>query len=551
MKPSTAICVVLLLALFAGTAGCQGDSFFTRPPTSDLTADSFFDTEADLQMATAALYNKVWYQFNNTFMTLVGDTRAGNVWSVLNYRKQFAEFSITAENTDLSQGWQSLYLTIAHANQTIANIRERSSSSIPEEAKLTAIAEARFMRGWAYAYLAQLWGPVPIITNTSALIDQPQVPLNREEDVYQFALNDLEFAAAHLPEEREQLGRVNMWSAKGALAQMYYYRAGFRGSDGAMNAEDLEMARRYAEDVIKNNPDLELREDFGDLFLFSEEDTNNRMECLFCLQWTFDGANSTYGTFNSLQSYRAYEPLLTGEGDAWGRGTSIQGWLINAYEQGDERRPETFMKDGDYYPELVTKDGGYTFSAGNYTGEATAMKKYVIGRAEDNDGQVGRTRTGIDTYMLRLAEIYLIYAEAIMGGQEATSDPEALEYFNRVRERANLSPKTTITRQDIFMEKWKELALEGQNWYDLVQLHDYNPSAAIAFITEQRRGWNVGYTEEGEIEVTEPDNWTPLQVDDHDFTLVYPETDILQNALFNEAPVPFDFSKQDMDEYRE
>ena len=46
----------------------------------------------------------------------------------------------------------------------------------------------------------------------------------------------------------------------------------------------------------------------------------------------------------------------------------------------------------------------------------------------------------INTYMLRLAELYLIYAEAIMGNSSSTSDATALQYFNAVRARAGLAP---------------------------------------------------------------------------------------------------------------
>jgi len=291
---------------------------------------------------------------------------------------------------------------------------------------------------------------------------------------------------------------------------------------------------------------MSLRDDYGDLFLLEEEEQNNRQESLFALQWTYTG--NTWGTQNTTQAYFAASSKLTGFADGWGGGTGVQGWLIEAYEPDDERRPETFMMNGDYYPELVTAEGGYTYSLDDptsaYFGNATSIKKYVIGRPEDNDGRVGQMRTGIDTYMLRLAEVYLIYAQTILGSQASTSNPEALQYYNAVRERAGLDPQNSITFMDLFMEKWKELAYEGQCWFMLVRWHYYEPEAAIEFIENQNRGYSISYDGDGNILITEPDNYNPIVVTDEQFSLPYPEADILQNADLMKEPVPYDFSEE-------
>lgn len=544
MTHTRMIRTVLLVALVLSVAGCA-DSFFSRPPEDQLTAGNFYNSEQDLQMATGVLYNQVWFDWNDKASFTIGDARAGNMHTTDNGYAQFTNFSITQANDRLNEAWRSLYIAINQANLTIQNVRNNSSESIPQEAKTKAIAEARFIRGYAYSYLAQLWGPVPIVTNTPELIDQPNRRRNLTEDVYQFAINDFEFAAENLPPTQDQPGRVTEWSAKGMLARIYHARAAFRGAGGSMNQEDLDQARMYAEDVIKNSG-MSLRDDYGDLFLLEEEETNNRQESLFALQWTYTG--NTWGTQNTTQAYFAASSKLTGFADGWGGGTGVQGWLIQAYDENDERRPETFMMDGDYYPELVTAEGGYTYEGGNYFGSATSIKKYVIGRPEDNDGRVGQMRTGIDTYMLRLAEVYLIYAQTILGNQESTSNPEALQYYNAVRKRAGLQPKTSITFMDIFMEKWKELCYEGQNWFQLVRWHYYEPDAAIAFIESQNRGYSTYYNQEGELIIEEPDNYTPVTVTDDQFSLPYPEADVLQNEDLMKEPVPYDFSEQESGE---
>lgn len=551
----SAVFAVLVTALM----GC-GDSFFTRPPEDQLTADAFYNTEQDLQMATAALYNQVWFDWNDVTSFVIGDSRAGNMYSTDGGYTQFVEFSISSENQQLIGGWQSLYLAINHSNLVIQNIQEKASGDISDEAVNEALAEARFIRGYAYSYLGQLWGPVPIVTNTPRLIEQSDRRRNRREDVFQFAINDFEFAAEHLPPTQDEPGRVTEWSAKGMLSRMYWTRATFNG----LNTQDLQQAQSYAQEVIENSG-MSLREDFGDLFLLEEEDQNNQQEALFALQWTYEG--NTWGTQNTTQAFLAASSELTGFADGWGGGTGMQGWFIEAFganngeqvfdrfggESDDERRPETFMMNDDFYPELVQQDGGYTYEAGSdaYFGNATSVKKYVIGRPSDNDGRVAQQRTGIDTYMLRLAELYLTYVQAELAlsggglnGSGSVSSEPALSYYNRVRERAGLSTQSSYDFMDIFMEKWKELAYEGQNWFQLVRWHQYEPEEAKQFIRDQKRGYSVSYNEDGEFTIEEPDNYSPLEVSDEVFSLPYPERDILQNELLLEDPVEYDFSEQ-------
>lgn len=547
MRYRVAIITTVLVTLMVGTMGCA-DSFFTRPPEGELTADDFYRSEQDLRMATAALYNQVWFDWNDKASFVIGDARAGNLWSTDGGYQQFAEFSVTSENPRLNEAWRSLYLAVNQANLVIQNIREKASG-IDEAARMEALAEARFIRGYAYSYLGQLWGPVPIVTNTPELIDQPDRRRNRREDVFRFAINDFKFAAEHLPPEADELGRLTEWAAKGMLARMYWtlwaFAEGGGGEELASPSTYLDSARTFARDVIVNSGKT-LREDYGDLFLLSEEDENERTESLFALQWTYEG--NTWGTQNTTQAYFAPSSDLTGFSDGWGAGTGVQAFLIEAFnapDGDDARRPEIFMMADDYYPELRQEWGGYTYEAAgadSYTGNATSIKKYVIGRPSDNDGRVGFMRTGINTYMLRLAEVYLTYVQTFVAeGGGSTSNGEALTYYNRVRERAGLQPVSgPITFEDVFMEKWKELAFEGQCWFMLVRWHMFEPEAAKQFIRDQGRNRSVSYDEDGNVTIE--DDASNLEITDDLFTLRYPEQDILQNSLLLEDPVPYDFS---------
>jgi len=126
------------------------------------------------------------------------------------------------------------------------------------------------------------------------------------------------------------------------------------------------------------------------------------------------------------------------------------------------------------------------------------IKKYVVGKAEDLNGQAAQQNYPNNTYMMRLAEMYLIYAEAVLGNNASTADPLALAYFNKVHTRAGLAPYTVtdpvtgaatpLTLDIILSERFKEFAMEGMGWYDLVSLHYYNPQKAYAILNSQDRG---------------------------------------------------------------
>ncbi len=101
--------------------------------------------------------------------------------------------------------------------------------------------------------------------------------------------------------------------------------------------------------------------------------------------------------------------------------------------------------------------------------------------------------SGINTYMLRLAEVYLNYAEAILGNSESTTDTDALKYFNAVRKRAGMPEKSKISYEDLRHENRVEFAFEGLYWYYLVRRSYYQQQEVVNYCNHQNR--NASYFE--------------------------------------------------------
>ena len=77
------------------------------------------------------------------------------------------------------------------------------------------------------------------------------------------------------------------------------------------------------------------------------------------------------------------------------------------------------------------------------------VKKGVLGRKADAGGELDQMASPLNTYIMRLSDVYLTKAEALLGNQNSTSDPQALAAFNATRIRAKLDPKTSFSFDDL------------------------------------------------------------------------------------------------------
>ncbi|MDR2466196.1 MAG: RagB/SusD family nutrient uptake outer membrane protein [Prevotellaceae bacterium] len=546
---STHLLIAVIAAIAVSLNSCDG--FLENEPSNYIVGSTL--TEENLPMLTAPLYNRAWYGFNSNFYFGLGDGMAYNLNAPYSdYIYPFSDLSITGLTGPLVSAWTSLYTVAGRATGVVKTIEE---SRAAQEVKNRHIAEARYMRGTAYWYLASLWGDAIIVDNEQALIENPIVNTNPKKDVYEYAIRDLEFAAKYLPETAGQAGHVTRYSAFGMLSRLYLDYSGFAASKygenpncGTRDAAYLNLAKKAAEKVL-NSGAYKLMDNYADLFKI---ENNNNAESLFALQWV-PGLNSStgYGLINTHQAYFAFGSAVTGDDAAWGGGgTGCPYDMIKEYEPNDTiRRKATWMGNGDHYPEINKANGGLTYNEATFSAAPRwlSVKKGVTGSNKDNPA-IGRMNSAYDNYMLRLAEVYLNYAEAALGNSASTSDEAAMEYFNRVRVRAGLSAKTSITWDDLRHERRIEFCLEGRYWYDLVARAYYRQQEVINYLNAQNRGTvppylfdapnNLRIDPERDAGTRAVGTATPAI-----FKLPYPESELLQNPKLGEKPVPFEFTE--------
>lgn len=536
MKSNKIIYTLVMLMSLVWT-GC--DTFLNQAPEDRITGDNFYQSEEDFAAATAPLYNKVWFDFNDKFYYGLGDGRAYNLYAPYSdYIYPFSDLSETGLTGPLVSAWASFYNVVQQSNKVIIGI---NGSSLDAAVKNQYVAEARFMRGVAYWYLASLWGDVILCENPDNLVANPVVNTNPVDQVYEFVMRDLEYAAKYLPAQAAQSGRLTRYAACGMLSRVYLSVAGLSSNvnAGTRSQTYLDLAQKAAAKAITDGP-YQLMDNYADLFKI---ENNNNTESMFALQWV---PNGTYGVTNTQQAYFAAGSEITGDDAAWGYWTRASYDILLQYESADLRRKATWMGYGDHYAEINIANGGYTYEK---TQQALNVKKGVVGSTKDN-AKISRMNSALNTYMLRLGEVYLNYAEATLGNAASTTDATALAYVNALRRRAGLEPKTSLTFDDLARERRIELCMEGQYWYDLVRRAYYKQQEVINYITAQHRETIVPILYETSTNtVTEDTSRSRTSraignIDASIFLLPYPESEVVQNPKLTDDPVPYTFTEE-------
>ena len=489
------------------------DDFLDQENSYQLSQENYFDSDAAVQSSTSALYNYVWYDFNDKFYYGMGDGRANNITAQYSdYIYPYTNFTDNSLSQGLTQAWGSLYSVVSQSNNTINNIKTKCTSNVSESAKVKAMAEARFMRGLAYWYIGTLWGCGIIYENVADMVDNYVVPAQPRADVIEFAIRDMEYAAKNLPTTQGDKGRITKYAAFGMLSRLYLSMAGLTTSgpyDGTNVATDfnrgsrneyyLDLAKKAALKVIKES-DAKLLDSYAELWGAST--INNNSESLFQLQ--FIAGDGVGGAGQSMTRFLAWSTMVA-DTNAWGGATYCSYDLWEEFkEYFDEnlgtvvddaiRRHNSVASYGESYPELSADASdpyvyGVTESAGS---EGANIKKYVIGTKKVN-GFSTVNNSGINSYMLRLAEVYLNYVEAVLGNAESTTDADAIKYFNRIRRRAGVAEKTKLTYEDLRHEYRVEFAFEGLYWYQLVRRSYYKQQEVVNYVNNQNR--NASYYE--------------------------------------------------------
>ena len=488
---------ISLAAVIAfGAVSCG--KFLDRPAEDSYTTANYYQNDQQVEQSVNYLYNSPWYDVIR-FYIYGSETMCGNVFQDNN---AYATLTVNGTDQDLKNMSYSLWAVNAQCNTVINNIRN-STGTASQAVKDKAIGEALAWKAMAYFLLVRTFGDVPIIHDNTEVI---------KEAIYN-EQNKVEKAMELLPKDPNigKYNRIDYYAAEGLLSKVYLTKAGVSGS---LNNADLEKAKTYALDVIEHSG-RSLTPKYSDIFRLSPSVFQQTGENLFSWQWT--STSGIWTAQNSIQS----DVGLTGFsefGDIWGdwKGPSVD--LMDAFGvsadqdpetrvETDDRRAATILMFGDQLPYFWVDRGGFDmyrffyddtyFPVGlekNGSNKQWCCQtgsnyvKHLFGCGADHQAALGvsagRMCYQLPTHILRLADIYLVYAEACVLTGDNTN---ALIYVNKVRERAHAKPLESVTFDDVWKERRLELAMEGDRWYDYVRRSYYDVNACIADLKAQRR----------------------------------------------------------------
>ncbi len=480
----------LATVLAASMASCN--DFLTVDPSDKLVQDNFYTSAEHIRLNTMTLYAaKTWTNYTINFQWKT-DMLAGDMFYTYDAEGQWFFGTYTPVNQYINEGWKGIYNVILFANSVI-NDMPKSCKGVAQADIDAAIAEARAIRAFCYYQIAELWHDAPIIfDNTSNIANgNLDVPRNTQKSIYRFALEDADFAVENLPENDPDNWRCNKNTARAIRAKLLVTMASH--SDYGYDRADLyRRAAADAEAVMESLPWIE-NIPFETLF---DVESNNGPESLLAVQCAVQG----YGYGNAKNAAWSRSSVIADQ--TWGAGKGPTISLQKAYDSTDRRRKWTYMTNGDFYPNLAKADGGYTYKYISRDAEGTVVedrnemnahiKKYVIGKAADCGGNVGLGQDAANNiYLIRLADMYLTYAEAILGTGNSTSDAKALEKYNGIRKRAGVSEANSITFRDIMQERRREFAFESVTWFDVLRLrYREGDAAALEYVNN---GYGSGY----------------------------------------------------------
>jgi hypothetical protein len=361
--------------------------------------------------------------------------------------------TLDANHSASSGVWTPCYRIIAQCNEVVRLFAEEAKTNTQVN---VIMAEALFWRAWAYNYLMKVFGDVPLVKGgedmSNGLARTPKA------DVLEFIISELKNAESLLPPSRPapEYGRPTCWAVKSLLSNVY------------LNQKDWANASKYAKDIIDNGG-FELMDYYHDVFGIDEN--KEVIQVLVCVGEYYRGNN-----FDalSLESGLVRALKITGYSASNGFGMTVP--FFNSFDPKDMRR-EDFNPDtqkGIMIHGYITDINGeslYKNAMGEPITAEESLYRVVTMKYPVEVNPVRGEWMASDHVLMRLAEVYLAYAEA---QNELDNFGEALTYINRIRKRAGLENlSSSLTKEQIrdavLDERGWELYFEGYRRDDLIR----------------------------------------------------------------------------------
>ncbi len=437
---------LFVLLLFAG--GCK-KSFLEVPPQGQEKGAEFWASEDDATRAVVSMYGylRAWQQvaFAPIAIESVGsdETEKGSNATDATFFNNYDNFSVTSTDGQIQDFWSGQYNLINLANQVLDNVPDIDFNSSLKDRYL---AEAKFIRAYAYFRLVRAFGDVPLRLHVPVDASEFNIPRTPAAEVWAAIEQDLTDAAAVLPATygASEVGHATKGAALALHAKAAMYQKKW---DQVLSLTNEVMGLGYS-----------LFPNYYTLFRIANE---NSVESVFEIQAAYKPGDCDF----SNSQYSQVQGVRASVGGGWGFNVPTQA-LVNAYEADDPRKDATIIFRGE-----TTPDGDVIPATGD--NPMYNQKSYVPFAqypGECSEGSMQNIR------VIRFAEVLLMNAEA---ANELGQSAAALTSLNKVRARARggnagILPDVTTTdqvqlRTAIWHERQVELAMEFDRFFDVIR----------------------------------------------------------------------------------
>lgn len=440
-------------------------------PQSRITLDTYYKTPADAFNALVAVYDRFGFQAGGLYdkpaiMDVAGDDQlaGGGGPTDINDLQVTERFTLSATTGPQGYLWNRGYSGIYRANILLSKIND-----IPMDAALKTryIAECKAMRAAFYFDLVWFFKNIPLIEGTVEPKDLYNIEQTTPDKIWAYVEKDLNEAIPNLPvtvPAATEGGRLTKGSAQALLGKVLLYQKKWQAA-----ADQFAPVNGTAPGVSPSVYGYKLVPNYADLWK-----TSNKFNSEAVIEFV-----------HTTKSNGGWGDAGASEGNLLCITTGPRGYVqLDATKAPDYFAGYSFLVVTKAASDFIHFDPRYGATVANLDSiQASGSAKYTAGY--NNTGYflnkfIGRVSNkaasgqaelnfGQDMYEIRLADTYLMEAEALMNAGAAVGvGSRAYTLFNAVRARVGLGP-IAVTQDNIEKERRLEFMGEGQRFPDLVR----------------------------------------------------------------------------------
>ncbi|GGB18087.1 MULTISPECIES: RagB/SusD family nutrient uptake outer membrane protein [Mucilaginibacter] len=475
---------LLMTALLAFSIGCKKDLNLTNK--SAYTYDTYFNSDVAINQAVVATYAALLHtgfwsgDYYTTFDLLGYDAK--NNQPLLGDYLQVAQYNFGPDLDVMNNTWSAFYQLIARANVVIDRAQVWKPANAAETTdQAQYVAEAKFLRAYAYFNLVNCFGRVPLRTKYLPLPTPADINMPRSSvaDVWAFIEQDLKDAEAGLPISypATSYGRATQGAAVALLGKSYLYEKKW----GQAQTELTKLTQQpytYALAPVYNN-------------LFDDPNQDNpalNPETIFQVmnqQWTDWGIGNQYYMFGGQETWggkathtvRAQSYGFNDWNNVYVTTTAVKAFTYPnpqnpSVNYVDPRAAFTFYGDAasggqtQYCQQCATGPIAYPFATKGY--EWLKYEYY------NKVATFGGPQSGINGQVIRYADVLLMLAESYI--QQGNTGDKPLALINQVRSRPSVNAplytslgSQTDAMRILMRERQLELTGEQVRYFDLIR----------------------------------------------------------------------------------